>query len=98
MNNDVEIMIITIVGAALVLQIVFGRMSGLSTLGKCWAWMPGPKVMMPICSCCKRVRTTGGDWVVIDIFPHQAAGATFSYTYCPLCEQRCLEEMEGYST
>jgi K+-sensing histidine kinase KdpD len=48
--------------------------------------------MLPICAGCKRIRDTGGKWVVIERYLHDAAGTKFTHGLCPACYRKYAGE------
>lgn len=51
--------------------------------------------MLPICSCCKRVREDSGYWSQIDSYLSQHTNASLSHGYCPECAARAFKDF-GY--
>ncbi len=41
--------------------------------------------MLPICSCCKKIRDDKGNWEQAEIFIQDRLDAEFSHGYCPEC-------------
>ncbi len=56
--------------------------------------------ILPVCSVCKQIRDdTGkvhgsGDWMTLEKYVCKKSGMELSHTYCPVCKQKVLEEME----
>jgi sensor domain CHASE-containing protein len=48
--------------------------------------------LLPICSCCKRVRDDTGYWNQIDTYLHRHTDAEFSHGYCPECAAKAFTE------
>jgi sensor domain CHASE-containing protein len=48
--------------------------------------------LLPICSCCKRVRDDTGYWNQIDTYIHQHTNASLSHGYCPECAAKTFKE------
>ena len=48
--------------------------------------------LLPICSCCKRVRDDTGYWSQIDSYLHKHVNASFSHGYCPACAAKTFQE------
>jgi sensor domain CHASE-containing protein len=48
--------------------------------------------LLPICSCCKRVRDDTGYWNQIDTYLHRHTRASLSHGYCPECAIKACEE------
>lgn len=44
--------------------------------------------MLPICSCCKKIRRDDGYWSQIEVFIHEHSNADFSHGICPDCAQK----------
>lgn len=49
--------------------------------------------ILPICSCCKKVRNDEGDYIPVDSYVSHHTGAVFSHTFCPDC---MLEQYPDY--
>jgi hypothetical protein len=41
--------------------------------------------LLPICSCCKKIRNTGGQWEQLEAYITRRSFVTFSHSYCPDC-------------
>lgn len=52
--------------------------------------MHGMPELVPICSCCKRVRDDGA-WLPVDRYLTVHAGVHFTHGLCPTCAPRLLE-------
>jgi PAS domain S-box-containing protein len=50
--------------------------------------------LLPICSCCKKVRNDGGYWQQIEIYLREHTHAEFTHGLCPDCLDRYYEELE----
>lgn len=48
--------------------------------------------LLPICSCCKRVRDDTGYWNQIDTYLGRHTRASLSHGYCPKCAAKTYEE------
>ena len=48
--------------------------------------------LLPICSCCKRVRDDTGYWSQIDTYIHQHTNASLSHGYCPECAAKTFKD------
>lgn len=48
--------------------------------------------LLPICSCCKRVRDDTGYWNQIDTYLHRNTDAKLSHGYCPECAAKAFTE------
>jgi sensor domain CHASE-containing protein len=48
--------------------------------------------LLPICSCCKRVRDDTGYWNQIDTYLHRHTNASLSHGYCPECAAKAFKE------
>jgi sensor domain CHASE-containing protein len=48
--------------------------------------------LLPICSCCKRVRDDTGYWNQIDTYLGQHTNASLSHGYCPECAAKTFKE------
>ncbi len=49
--------------------------------------------LLPICSCCKKVRDEGGSWRQIEEYIRENSEASFSHGYCPDCFDRAKKEL-----
>ncbi len=43
------------------------------------------KGLLPICACCKKIRTSEGDWEQVEVYVRDHSEAVFSHGYCPDC-------------
>jgi sensor domain CHASE-containing protein len=48
--------------------------------------------LLPICSCCKRVRDDTGYWSQIDTYLGEHTNASLSHGYCPECAAKAFKE------
>jgi sensor domain CHASE-containing protein len=48
--------------------------------------------LLPICSCCKRVRDDTGYWNQIETYIHRRTPARFSHGYCPECAVQAFHD------
>jgi sensor domain CHASE-containing protein len=48
--------------------------------------------LLPICSCCKRVREDSGYWSQIDTYLSHHTNAALSHGYCPECAAKTFQE------
>lgn len=48
--------------------------------------------LLPICSCCKKIRDDAGYWQNVETYLGAHSEATFTHGYCPACAQRVLDE------
>jgi hypothetical protein len=48
--------------------------------------------LLPICSCCKRVRDDTGYWNKIETYIHTHTNASLSHGYCPECAAKTFED------
>jgi len=53
------------------------------------------KGILPICSCCKKVRNDEGDYIPVDSYVSHHTGAVFSHTFCPECIQERYPDFQG---
>ena len=44
------------------------------------------KGILPICSVCKRIRDTDGEWNHVEVYFHKQTGADFSHSLCNTCK------------
>ena len=57
--------------------------------------------ILPICSCCKRIRERDDDpedpdaWKVLEVFMSDHTHVNFSHGYCPSCQERELRRING---
>lgn len=49
--------------------------------------------LIPICSCCKRIRDDGGYWNSLELYLQQHSDMAFSHSYCPSCIQEEFPEL-----
>lgn len=50
------------------------------------------KELVPICSCCQKIRNDSGYWSKVDEFLTNHNVAQFSQSYCPDCAHKVLED------
>jgi hypothetical protein len=43
--------------------------------------------LLPICSHCKKIRTSDGDWQQLETYISHHSEATFSHSICPACRK-----------
>ncbi len=48
--------------------------------------------MLPICSCCKKIRDDDGYWQNVESYIARHSDATFTHGYCPECAEKALDE------
>lgn len=48
--------------------------------------------LLPICSCCKKIRDDDGYWQNVEAYLTRHSDAKFTHGYCPECAQRVLDE------
>lgn len=48
--------------------------------------------IIPICSCCKRIRDANGTWQSPEGFIHQYCDVQFSHSICPQCQTELYPE------
>jgi len=53
------------------------------------------KGILPICSCCKKVRNEEGDYIPVDSYVSHHTGAVFSHTFCPECMEERYPDFQG---
>ena len=51
--------------------------------------------MLPICSCCKKIRDDNGYWEQIEFYISSHSEALFSHCLCPECLKRLYPELAG---
>lgn len=49
--------------------------------------------LLPICSCCKKIRADDGYWQNVETYIAGHSQATFTHGYCPDCAKRVLQEI-----
>jgi len=49
--------------------------------------------ILPICSYCKKVRDSNGNWEQIDVYIHKNSDADISHSICPTCMKKHYPEM-----
>lgn len=50
--------------------------------------------LLPICSCCKRIRDDAGYWQEVEHYVCAHSHADFSHSYCPECLQEAIKELD----
>ena len=50
--------------------------------------------LLPICSCCKRIRGDDQYWQQVDSYIVEHSDAQFTHGICPPCSQKLLAEIE----
>jgi sigma-B regulation protein RsbU (phosphoserine phosphatase) len=50
--------------------------------------------LLPICSCCKKVRDDHNYWHQVESFLTVHTDATFTHSYCPDCADKLLNEVQ----
>jgi hypothetical protein len=48
--------------------------------------------LLPICAFCKKIRTSGGEWVQVERYISERSTAEFSHGYCPECMEKHFGE------
>jgi PAS domain S-box-containing protein len=48
--------------------------------------------LLPICSCCKKIRDDGGDWKALESYIKSHSEADFSHGLCPECASKLYPE------
>lgn len=44
--------------------------------------------LLPICSCCKKIRNGDGEWEQMEVFIREHSEADFSHGLCPECGEK----------
>jgi PAS domain S-box-containing protein len=71
------------------------RVKRLSGLEKTLANSQHLEGILPICSGCKKIRDSHGNWTVIEIFLHSHSGLEFSHGLCPECSLRFFPKVSS---
>lgn len=50
--------------------------------------------ILPICSCCKKIRDEEGFWNQVESYVRSHSEAEFTHSYCPECYEKQLEDIE----
>lgn len=50
--------------------------------------------ILPICSCCKKIRDDSGYWQQVESYVREHSAAEFSHSLCPDCLKRLYPELE----
>lgn len=50
--------------------------------------------LLPICSCCKKIRDDQGYWTAVEVYVMAHSQAEFTHGICPDCERQYREHME----
>ncbi len=50
------------------------------------------KGILPLCSFCKKIRDTKGNWVQVDVYIYRHSEADISHTVCPECRKKHYPE------
>lgn len=53
------------------------------------------KGLLPICSCCKKIRNDAGYWEQIETYITQHSEAEFTHSVCPECVEKYFREYRG---
>jgi PAS domain S-box-containing protein len=53
------------------------------------------KGLLPICSCCKKIRNDAGYWEQIETYITQHSEAEFTHSVCPECAEKYFREYQG---
>jgi phosphoserine phosphatase RsbU/P len=54
--------------------------------------------IIPICTCCKKIRDDQGFWTQVEIYVRNHSEAEFSHSFCPECMQKLYPECYGKDT
>ncbi|MBZ0254771.1 sensor with HAMP domain protein, partial [bacterium] len=49
--------------------------------------------IIPICSCCKKIRDSNEEWQQLEIYIHNHSDANFSHGMCPECAKKFRDEL-----
>jgi hypothetical protein len=55
------------------------------------------KGIVPICSCCKKVRDDEGYWHQVETYLEERTDADFSHGYCPECFEKEMQKAAGHT-
>jgi hypothetical protein len=47
--------------------------------------IPALQSLLPICSCCKKIRDEHGEWSPVELYFKERAGMQFTHSICPEC-------------
>jgi hypothetical protein len=50
--------------------------------------------ILPICSCCKKIRTDEGHWQKLEVYVRDHSEAEFTHSYCPECAEKAMREFD----
>jgi DNA-binding response OmpR family regulator len=67
----------------------------ISELQKALAEIRTLKGLIPICSCCKKIRDDKGYWNQLEIYISEHTDAVFTHAICPNCAERLYPEYCG---
>jgi two-component system, response regulator PdtaR len=51
--------------------------------------------LLPICSCCKKIRDDQGSWKQLESYITEHSEAVFSHGICPACAKQYYAELDG---
>ena len=57
----------------------------------------GLEKLMKICSKCKKIRGDDGNWHQIEEYILKKTGALFTHTYCDICGQQLIKELDDFN-
>ncbi len=49
--------------------------------------------LLPICACCKAIRTGDGEWDQLEKYLSANSEALFTHTYCPRCAEKLYPDL-----
>jgi hypothetical protein len=49
--------------------------------------------LLPICACCKAIRTPTEEWHQLEKYLSDNAEVSFTHTYCPRCAEKLMSEI-----
>ena len=52
--------------------------------------------LLPICSCCKKIRDDHGYWEQVEVYINKHSGASFTHSICPSCAETYYQQIEDY--
>ena len=53
--------------------------------------------MIPICSCCKKIRDDKGYWEILESYIESRSDVSFSHGLCPVCTEKLYGKEEWYT-
>jgi hypothetical protein len=86
-------MLLLIIASIIIVRIVLGEYRRtIEAMKKAQAEVKVLKGLLPICSKCKRIRKSTGDWEVVEAYIANNSEATFTHGVCPDCGTELLKD------